>query len=103
MEEMYVSTLGPSILKGSQVTRKKQKTWMCSNFGQILSLIAELAASECLKNRCIILLALLRLHFDRIFIILAGKKDSHKISDEFKISPPRTAELADLERLKNFQ
>ena len=35
--------------------------------------------------------------FDRIFFILAGNEDSHKISDEFEM---RTAELAAFERLK---
>ena len=42
--------------------------------------------------------------FDRIFVILAGKEDSHKSLDEFKFRQihSRTAELAVLERLKNL-
>ena len=33
---------------------------------------------------------LYRLHFDRIFLILAGNEDIHNISNEFEIRPDRT-------------
>ena len=66
------------------------KAWMSSNFGQIPTPTPELSALARLKNCCIMLCPLLRLHFDRIFFILAGYKNIHNISDEFEIRPDRT-------------
>ena len=87
-----------------QVTWTTIKAWMSSNFGRIPQLTSELAALERLKKRHIILLALMRFIFDRIFFILAGIEDNHNITDEFEIGRfrPQTLELAALERLKNI-
>ena len=57
--ENVVNTLAPSFLIGSssflQKTRTCIKTWMSSNFNQIVPLNAELPALECLKNQCLML------------------------------------------------
>ena len=49
--------------------------------------------------------ALLRLHFYRIFFILAGIKTIHNISDKFEIRPDRTKDcgVSSLERMKKVQ
>ena len=52
------------------------KAYMSLNFGQIPPLIMELAALECLKNRC---RHVISVDIDPIFFNLAGKKDMHNI------------------------
>ena len=56
---------------------------MLLNFGKIPLLTVELAALERLQNQPISLIFI----FDWIFFILAGKKDSYIVSDEFEIGP----------------
>ena len=53
------------------------------------------------EKRCLHLFSVV---FDRIFFILAGNEDMHKISDEFEFPPDRTTDyrVSCLERLKNF-
>ena len=80
--------IGSSFL---QVMRTTIKAGMSSNFSGILP--AVLSALECVENRCIILLALKRLHFYRIFFIFAGKKDNHSISDSFEFRPDLTTDF----------
>ena len=58
------------------------KAWMSLNVDHIHPPAEELAALERLKNRCLMLLAFLRLHFNIIFLILAGNEGSHSISDD---------------------
>ena len=60
------------------------KAWMSLNFCQIPLPTTELAALECLKNQCIMLWALKRLHFDWLVVSLAGNDDNHKSLDEFE-------------------
>ena len=61
---------------------------MSLNFGRISPQTSDLAALEHLKTiHHLILLARWRLHFDRIFFILASKEDNHKISDIFEFRP----------------
>ena len=73
-----------------QVTRTSIKAWMSSNLGIIPPLTLKLITLERLKKRHIILLALLRLIFDRIFFILAGNQDIYNISDEIEFQPDLT-------------
>ena len=71
-----------------QVMRTYINAWTSSYFGQFKLLTPELSALERLKNLCIMLIPLFcAFIFDRIFVILAGKEDSHKGLDEFKFSP----------------
>ena len=65
------------------------KAYMSLNFGQIPSLTTELAALECLKNRCHHLISV---DIDPIFFKLAGNKDMHNIMNEFKFQPDRTTD-----------
>ena len=76
------------------------KAYMSLNFGQIPPLTTELAALECLKNRCHHVISV---DIDPIFFKLAGNKDMHNIMNEFEFRPDRTptTELAALERLRN--
>ena len=61
-----------------QVMRTCINAWMSSYFGKIPQLTPELSALERLKNLCLMLLPILcAFIFDRIFVILAGKEDSH--------------------------
>ena len=89
-----MNTLAPSFFNESssflQVTRTCMKAWMSSNLGQITTATPELSAVARLKNCCIMLCPLFRLHFNRIFFILAGNEDIHYISDKFEIRPDRT-------------
>ena len=73
---------------------------MSLNFGQIPPLTTELAALECLKNRCHHVIPVV---IDPIFFKLAGYKDMHDIMNEFEFRPDWTtdAELAALERLRH--
>ena len=50
----------------------------------------ELAAFECLENRCLICQHSSAFIFDWIFFNLAGNKDNYDISEEFEIRPDRT-------------
>ena len=70
---------------------------MSSNFGQIPLLTTELAALECLKNRC---RHLFSVAIDQIHFKLVGNEDMHNISNFGQIWPP-TTELSALEHLKN--
>ena len=85
-----MATLATSFLIGSssfvQISKTCINAWMGSNFGQISPLTTELSTLERLKNRHIIMWPLWRLFFDRIFFILAGKKDIHESLDEFGFS-----------------
>ena len=73
-----------------QVTRTIIKAWMSLNFCQTPSPFTELAAFERLKNECIMLWALLYLHFWSNLFILACNKDSKKSLDGFKNQQDRT-------------
>ena len=59
------ATLAPSILIGSDLlySWKKEGSWMSSNFSQIRSWTAELAALECLKNQVLVLWPLQHFQF----------------------------------------
>ena len=62
--------------------------WISLNFGQKPPLTMELAALECLKNRCH--------HFfsvaiDLILLKVAGNEDMHNILDEFQFRPDQRA------------
>ena len=59
------------------------------NFGQIPPLITELAALECLKNRCHHVISV---DIDPVFFKLAGKKDMHNIMNEVEFRPDRTTD-----------
>ena len=72
-----------------QVMRTFIKARMSLTFGQIPPLTTELAALECLKNRCH--------HFfsvaiDPLLFKLAGNEDMHNILDEFEFPPDRTTD-----------
>ena len=62
---------------------------MSLNFGQFPPLTTELAALECLKNRCHHVISV---DIDPIFFKLAGNKDMHNIMNEFKFRPDRTTD-----------
>ena len=78
-----MTTLVPSFSNGSssilQVTRSTIKALMGCNLGKIPSLTSEFAALERLKNHSSAFI------FDWIFFILAGNKDTYKISNGFEI------------------
>ena len=62
---------------------------MSLNFGQIPLLTTELAALECLKNRC--------RHFfsvaiDQIHFKFVGNEDMHNISNKFEFQPDWTTD-----------
>ena len=59
---------------------------MSLNFGQFPPLTTELAALECLKNRCHHVISV---DIDPIFFRLAGNKDMH-IMNEFEFRPDQT-------------
>ena len=67
-----------------QVMRTYIKAYMSLNFGQIPPLTMELAALECLKNRCHHVISV---NIDPIFFKLAGNKDMHNIMNEFEFRP----------------
>ena len=89
-----------------QVMRTCINVWMSSYFGQFSLRTPELSALERLKNLCIMLIPLFcAFIFDRIFVLLAGKEDSHYrawMSSNFCQIHSWTAELAALESLKNL-
>ena len=92
-----MTTLVPSFSNGSssflQVTRSVIKAWMGLNFGTIPSLTSEFAALERVKineSCCDHSSAFI---FDLIFFILAGNKDTYKISDGFQIGQYPTNDL----------
>ena len=62
---------------------------MSSNFRQIPPLTTELAALECLKNRCHHVISV---DIDPIFFKLAGNKNMHNIMNEFEFRPDRTTD-----------
>ena len=72
-----------------QVVRTCIRAWMSLNFGQIPPLTTELAALECLKNRCHHVISV---DIDPIFIKLAGNKDMHNIMNKFEFRPDRTTD-----------
>ena len=72
-----------------QVMRTYIKAYMSLNFGQIPPLTTELAALECLKNRCHHVISV---DIDPIFFKLAGNKDMHNITNEFEFLPDRTVD-----------
>ena len=76
------------------------KTYTSLNFGQIPPLTTQLAALECLKNRCHHIISV---DIDPIFFKLAGNKNMHNIMNEFEFGQngPPTTELAALEHLRN--
>ena len=65
------------------------KAYMSLNFRQIPPLTTELAALECLKNRCHHVVSV---DIDPIFFKLAGNKDMHNIMNEFEFRPDRTTD-----------
>ena len=65
------------------------KAWMSLNLGKIPLLNIELAALECLKNRCCHVVSV---DIDPIFFKLAGNKDMHNIMNEFEFRPDRTTD-----------
>ena len=73
------------ILAGNEDIHKS----LYENFGQIPSLTTELAALECLKNRCH---QVISVDIDPIFFKLAGNKDMHNIVNEFEFRPDRTTD-----------
>ena len=72
-----------------QVVRTFIKAWMSLNFGQFPPLTTELAALECLKNRCHHIISV---DIDPIFFKLDGNKDMHNIMNEFEFRPDRTTD-----------
>ena len=62
---------------------------MSLDFGQVPPLTTELAALECLKNRCHHVISV---DIDPIFFKLAGNKDMHNIMNEFEFRPDRTTD-----------
>ena len=72
-----------------QVMRTYIKAYMSLNFGQIPPLTTELAALECLKNRCHHVISV---DIDPIFFKLAGNKDMHNIMNEFEFWPDPTTD-----------
>ena len=62
---------------------------MSLNFGQIPPLTSELAALECLKNRCHHVISV---DIDPILFKLAGNEDMHNIMNEFEFRPDRTTD-----------
>ena len=72
-----------------QVVRTYIKAYMSLNFGQIPPLTTELAALECLKNRCHHVISV---DIDPIFFKLAGNKDMHNIMNELEFRPDRTTD-----------
>ena len=66
------------------------KAYMNLNFGQFLPLTTELAALECLKNRCHHVISV---DIDPIFFKLSDNKDMHNIMNEFEFRPDRTVEF----------
>ena len=86
-----MNTLAPTFLIGFssflQVTRTVIRSRMISKFGEVEPWTAELAALERLKKKT----PLTYNGRDVVdtpapsFLILAGNKDSHRISDDFKI------------------
>ena len=65
------------------------KAYMSLDFGQVPPLTTELAALECLKNRCH---HVIFVDIDPIFFKLAGNKDMHNIMNEFEFRPDRTTD-----------
>ena len=65
------------------------KAYTNLDFGQIPPLTMELAALECLKNRCHHVISVDIDHIDPIFFKLAGNKDMHNIMNEFEFRPDR--------------
>ena len=63
------------------------KAYMSLNFGQISPLTTELAVLERLKTRCHHVASI---DIDPIFLKLAGYKDMHNITNEFKFRPDPT-------------
>ena len=64
--------------------------FMSLNFGQIPPLTMELAALECLINRCHHVISV---DIDPIFFLkIAGNKDMHNIMNEFEFRPDRTTD-----------
>ena len=74
------------ILAGNEDIRKSLYEL---NFGQIPPLTTELAALECLKNRCHHVISV---DINLIFFKLAGNKDMHNIMNEFEFRPDRTTD-----------
>ena len=70
-----------------QVMRTYIKAYTSLNFGQIPPLTTELAALECLKNRCHHVISV---DIDPIFFKLAGNKNMHNIMNEFEFRPVPT-------------
>ena len=64
------------------------KAYTSLNFGQIPPLTTELAALECLKDRCHHVISV---DIDPIFFKLAGK-NMHNIMNEFEFQPERTTD-----------
>ena len=82
-----MTTLVPLFLDGSssflQITRPIIKAWMRLNFGKIPSMtLLPLSISKINEYCCDHSSSFI---FDWIFFILAGKKETHYISDGFKI------------------
>ena len=77
-----MTILAPLFFNGSssvlQVTR---------NFGQIVSLLTELATLERLKNQCVHFFSI---DIDPIFFKLADNEEIYNIFDEFKFRPDWT-------------
>ena len=65
------------------------KAWMWLNLGQIPLLTMEIAALECLKNRCHHFFSVV---IDPILFKLAGNEDMHNILDEFEFRPDQTTD-----------
>ena len=66
------------------------KACMSLNFGQIPALTTELAALECLKNRCHHVISV---DIDPMFFKLAGNKDMHNIMNDFEFQPDWTTDF----------
>ena len=78
------------ILAGNH--KDNHKSWDEFKFWRDSTTDYGVTALERLKNLCLILLALLHLHFDSIFYISAGKEDNHESSDEIEFQPDLTTD-----------
>ena len=92
-----VTTLVTSFLDGSslflQVTRPTIKARMSLNLSKILPLTSELAALERRKINKLCCDHSSAFIFDWIFFILAGNKETYKISNGFVIQRDSTSDL----------
>ena len=72
------------------INRSYIKAYMGLNFVQIPPLTTELAALECLKNRCHHVISV---DTDPIIFKLVGYKDMHNIMNEFEFLPDLSTDL----------